>query len=143
VKKQQVAFDATKSSTFKKISGATWKISYGDGSGASGDVGTDVIDLGGLKIQEQAVELAKQLSAQFAQVCRMRSDTAPGDLLTKARRATAVAYSVLLSALLTPSRLNPRRHQSTMLSHKRMCLNHCSLLTLEAGAIRTKLTRAR
>jgi hypothetical protein len=68
-KNQQVAFDATKSSTFKKVSGATWKISYGDGSNASGDVGTDVIDLGGLKVQGQAIELAKQLSQQFAEVC--------------------------------------------------------------------------
>jgi hypothetical protein len=65
---QQVAFDATKSSTFKKIDGASWKISYGDGSSASGDVGTDIIDLGGLKVENQAVELAKQLSQQFAEV---------------------------------------------------------------------------
>jgi hypothetical protein len=64
---QQVPFDATKSSTFNKLSGATWKISYGDGSSASGDVGTDVIDLGGLKIENQAIELAKQLSQQFQQ----------------------------------------------------------------------------
>jgi hypothetical protein len=64
---QQVAFDATKSSTFKKLSGATWKISYGDGSSANGDVGTDTIDLGGLKIENQAIELAKQLSQQFQQ----------------------------------------------------------------------------
>ena len=56
---QQVPFDATKSSTFKKLDGAKWKISYGDGSSASGDVGTDVVDLGGLKIQNQAVELAE------------------------------------------------------------------------------------
>jgi hypothetical protein len=64
---QQVAFDATKSSTFKKLDGETWKISYGDSSSASGDVGTDVIDLGGLKVEGQAVELAKELSQQFAQ----------------------------------------------------------------------------
>ncbi|KAF2124324.1 aspergillopepsin A precursor [Dothidotthia symphoricarpi CBS 119687] len=64
---QQVAFDPSKSSTFKKLSGETWKISYGDSSSASGDVGTDVLDLGGLKVQTQAVELAKQLSTQFAQ----------------------------------------------------------------------------
>jgi hypothetical protein len=64
---QQVAFDATKSSSFKELSGATWKISYGDGSSASGDVGTDTIDLGGLKIENQAIELAKQLSQQFQQ----------------------------------------------------------------------------
>jgi hypothetical protein len=67
---QQVPFDPTKSSTFKELDGATWKISYGDGSSASGDVGTDVIDLGGLKVENQAIELAKQLSQQFAQVCR-------------------------------------------------------------------------
>ena len=66
---QQVAFDATKSSTFKKLSGETWKISYGDSSSASGDVGTDTIDLGGLKVEGQAIELAKELSTQFAQVC--------------------------------------------------------------------------
>ncbi|KAL6709639.1 hypothetical protein ACN47E_001067 [Coniothyrium glycines] len=65
--KQQVAFDATKSSTFQTISGATWKISYGDGSSASGDVGTDTVDLGGLKVENQAVELAKQLSQSFVQ----------------------------------------------------------------------------
>ncbi|KAJ4362883.1 hypothetical protein N0V83_010000 [Neocucurbitaria cava] len=64
---QQVAFDASKSSTFKKLSGETWKISYGDSSSASGDVGTDVVDLGGLKVENQAVELAKVLSTQFVQ----------------------------------------------------------------------------
>ncbi|KAF2647636.1 acid protease [Lophiostoma macrostomum CBS 122681] len=64
---QQVAFDASKSSTFKKLSGATWKISYGDSSSASGDVGTDTIDLGGLKVEGQAIELAKELSQQFIQ----------------------------------------------------------------------------
>jgi len=64
--KQQIAFDPSKSSTFEKLSGATWKISYGDSSSASGDVGTDVISLGGLPIKGQAIELAKDLSQQFA-----------------------------------------------------------------------------
>ncbi|KAJ4295571.1 hypothetical protein N0V90_007584 [Kalmusia sp. IMI 367209] len=64
---QQVAFDPAKSSSFKKLSGETWKIQYGDSSSASGDVGTDTIDLGGLKVENQAVELAKELSQQFAQ----------------------------------------------------------------------------
>jgi hypothetical protein len=65
---QQVAFDPSKSSTFKKLDGETWSISYGDSSSASGDVGTDVVNLGGLKVENQAVELAKELSQQFAQV---------------------------------------------------------------------------
>jgi hypothetical protein len=68
VQNQQVAFDPKKSSTFKELSGSTWKISYGDSSSASGDVGTDVIDLGGLKVEDQAIELAKSLSTQFVQV---------------------------------------------------------------------------
>lgn len=66
---QQVPFDPSKSSTFKQLSGSTWKIQYGDQSSASGDVGTDVVDLGGLKVEGQAIELAKELSQQFVQVC--------------------------------------------------------------------------
>lgn len=58
-------FDPSKSSTFKSQSGSTWQIAYGDNSTASGDVGTDNVNVGGLTIKNQAVELAKQLSAQF------------------------------------------------------------------------------
>lgn len=58
-------FNPAKSSTWKKSSGSTWEISYGDSSSASGDVGTDVVELGGLTIRNQAVEIAKTLSAQF------------------------------------------------------------------------------
>jgi hypothetical protein len=60
-------FDPSKSSTFKKSTGQQWKIQYGDGSSASGDVGTDVVSVGGLKIQKQSVELAKTLAQQFSQ----------------------------------------------------------------------------
>ncbi len=60
-------FDPTKSSTFKDSTGSSWKISYGDGSSASGSVGTDVVNVGGLIIQNQAIELAKSLSTQFQQ----------------------------------------------------------------------------
>jgi len=55
------------SSTYKAQSGSTWTISYGDSSSASGDVGTDVVSIGGLAIQNQAVELAKTMSTQFVQ----------------------------------------------------------------------------
>ncbi|KAK8198223.1 aspartic peptidase domain-containing protein [Phyllosticta capitalensis] len=60
-------FDPSKSSTYKKLDGYTWKIQYGDSSSASGDVGTDNVDLGGLTIKNQGIELAKQLSTQFEQ----------------------------------------------------------------------------
>lgn len=59
-------FDPSKSSTFKDKQGSTWKISYGDGSSASGTVGNDNVDIGGLVVKGQAVELAETMSAQFA-----------------------------------------------------------------------------
>jgi hypothetical protein len=61
-------FDSRKSSTFKSIPNATWKIQYGDGSTASGDCGTDVVNIGGLKVREQTIECAKKTSAQFQQM---------------------------------------------------------------------------
>ncbi|TVY64292.1 Aspergillopepsin-1 [Lachnellula suecica] len=60
-------FNPKNSSTYKAVSGSTWKISYGDSSSASGDVGTDNVTIGGLTIKNQAVELAKQMSTQFVQ----------------------------------------------------------------------------
>ncbi|KAL0942400.1 aspartic endopeptidase [Colletotrichum truncatum] len=60
-------FDPSKSSTFQKLDGRTWKISYGDGSSASGDCGTDKLVLGGLTVENQTVELAQQLAPQFSQ----------------------------------------------------------------------------
>lgn len=58
-------FDPSKSTTFQPSPGSTWKISYGDGSSASGTVGTDEVNIGGVKVQSQAIELATQMSTQF------------------------------------------------------------------------------
>lgn len=60
-------YDPSKSKTAKKLSGATWKISYGDGSGASGTVYTDTVAVGNVNVSGQAVELATKISSQFAQ----------------------------------------------------------------------------
>lgn len=49
------------------MSGSTWNISYGDGSSASGNVGTDNVTLGAVTIKGQAVELAEKISSQFIQ----------------------------------------------------------------------------
>ncbi|KAI8339342.1 rhizopuspepsin II [Chlamydoabsidia padenii] len=57
-------FNPAKSSTYK-AEGKTWSISYGDGSNASGITGIDTVTLGGLKIQNQRIELAKRESSQF------------------------------------------------------------------------------
>ncbi|MCJ1239627.1 hypothetical protein MMC14_007625 [Varicellaria rhodocarpa] len=60
-------YNPNSSSTYKATKGSSWKISYGDGSAASGTVGTDNVDIGGLTIKNQSVELAKTLSTEFAQ----------------------------------------------------------------------------
>ena len=58
-------YDPSKSSTYKATKGASWKISYGDNSSASGTVGTDNVDIGGLTIKAQTIELANKLSTEF------------------------------------------------------------------------------
>ena len=60
-------FDYEKSHTFERSAGQTWNITYGDGSSASGNVGTDVVNIGGIILKNQAVELAKKLSSSFEQ----------------------------------------------------------------------------
>ncbi|EKV07277.1 Aspartic endopeptidase (AP1), putative [Penicillium digitatum] len=65
--KNHTVLDPTKSSTFKKRDGSTWKIKYNDGSLASGTVGNDNVDIGGLVVEGQAIEIADVLSDQFVQ----------------------------------------------------------------------------
>lgn len=60
-------FDPTQSKTFALMQGASFQISYGDGSGAAGNVGTDVVSVGGATVQKQAVELATAVSKSFVQ----------------------------------------------------------------------------
>ena len=49
------------------MTGATWQISYGDGSGAAGVVGTDTVNIGGATVTNQAVEQATAVSQSFVQ----------------------------------------------------------------------------
>jgi hypothetical protein len=60
-------YDQAKSDSFKASKGQHWNITYGDGSSASGNVGTDVVNIGGIVVKNQAVEMAKKLSPSFAQ----------------------------------------------------------------------------
>ena len=64
---QHTAFDPTKSQTFQPMQGASWQISYGDGSGAAGVVGMDAVNIGGATATKQAVELATAVSQSFVQ----------------------------------------------------------------------------
>ncbi|KAI1413935.1 acid protease [Hypoxylon sp. FL1857] len=60
-------FDPAQSKTFQLMQGASFEISYGDGSGAAGNVGTDTVDIGGATVTGQAVELATAVSKSFVQ----------------------------------------------------------------------------
>ncbi|KAI1134724.1 acid protease [Hypoxylon sp. FL0543] len=60
-------FDPAQSKTFQLMQGASFEISYGDGSGAAGNVGTDTVDIGGATVTGQAVELATAVSQSFVQ----------------------------------------------------------------------------
>lgn len=51
----------------KVKSGYSWRISYGDGSGASGKVYADKVTVAGVTATSQAVEAATSVSAQFSQ----------------------------------------------------------------------------
>jgi hypothetical protein len=49
----------------KRLSGATWSISYGDGSGAKGTVYKDTVKIGAATVTSQAVEAATSVSSEF------------------------------------------------------------------------------
>ncbi len=49
------------------MDGYTWNITYGDGSGASGNVYNDSVTVAGITYGSQAVEAATEVSAQFTQ----------------------------------------------------------------------------
>lgn len=60
-------YDPTKSKSLKMMQGASFSISYGDGSGAAGNVGTDTVNIGGATVTNQAIEMATAVSQSFTQ----------------------------------------------------------------------------
>ncbi|KAF2194427.1 acid protease [Zopfia rhizophila CBS 207.26] len=62
---QLTGHDYYKAVASKKVEGASWRISYGDGSGASGTVYADKVVVGGVTATSQAVEAATSVSTQF------------------------------------------------------------------------------
>lgn len=63
--KGHTIFDPSKSSTFQLLQGQAFKIAYGDGSTAAGPVGTDIVDIGGATVSNQAIGLPLSLSDSF------------------------------------------------------------------------------
>lgn len=64
--KGHTSFFPNNSPTFRNLTGQTWSITYGDGSGATGIVGTDTINIGDIAVT-QAVELATDVSSVFVE----------------------------------------------------------------------------
>ncbi|KAI0405084.1 aspartic peptidase domain-containing protein [Xylaria palmicola] len=65
VTKGHAVYDPASSANFKLMQNAQFQIQYGDGSGAEGVVGTDVVNIGGAEVKAQAVELATAVSQSF------------------------------------------------------------------------------
>ncbi|KAK7723071.1 hypothetical protein SLS57_004628 [Botryosphaeria dothidea] len=61
------AYNSANSSTFEAMQGATFLITYGDGSGAAGNVGLDTVDIGGATVTKQAIEMATAVSQSFVE----------------------------------------------------------------------------
>lgn len=59
------AFDPAKSSTFQTLNGAQFNISYGDGSFATGPVGTDTVSIGNATATKQAIGIPTAISQSF------------------------------------------------------------------------------
>lgn len=95
-------YTSSKSSTFKSLSGYTWDISYADGSGASGSVGTDTVTIGSTVVKGQAVELAKTVSSSFT------SDTSDG--------LVGLAFSSINTVSPTPQKTFFANAQSSLSS---------------------------
>ena len=60
------SYGAYNPSTGRKLAGSSWSITYGDGSGASGDVYADKAVIGGVTATSQAIEAATSVSTSFA-----------------------------------------------------------------------------
>lgn len=62
----QTLYYPENSSTSKLLPGQRWRIKYGDGSGAQGNVFTDRVAIGPVGFNKQAIELAQAVSSEIA-----------------------------------------------------------------------------
>ena len=60
-------YNPADSASSKKLDGASWQISYGDGTNAKGDVYMDKVSLAGVTAENQAIGAADDASIEFLQ----------------------------------------------------------------------------
>lgn len=63
--KGHTLYDPRNSSTYKPIMNGEFSITYGDGSWANGDLGSDTVSIGGATVQQQTFGLALNVSDAF------------------------------------------------------------------------------
>ncbi|KAI0505701.1 eukaryotic aspartyl protease [Xylaria bambusicola] len=63
----QTVYNIPQSSTARLQTGESWGISYGDGSSSGGNVYLDTVSIGGITVENQAVESATNVSLAFTQ----------------------------------------------------------------------------
>lgn len=64
--KGQTLYKPSGSSSAKRLDGQKWSIHYGDNSTSSGIVYSDIVTIGGVSVEDQAVESAQQVSESFS-----------------------------------------------------------------------------
>ena len=66
-------YDPSKSSSSQNLTGSSWYIHYADDSSASGTVVTDVLRLGDINVENQAIEVATVLSYDMTSLSQQQS----------------------------------------------------------------------
>ena len=64
-KENRTLYDPSKSKTYSNVAGASFGVDYGDGSQTYGTVGVDTVEVGGISVMGQALELPTAVSSSF------------------------------------------------------------------------------